>query len=661
MRRGRWPSRVGLLLILALPTLVQAAAESAEITQLRRLAPLIADDPGQAESSLRAIAARIPATEPERWRLYWAQARVAAALGQGADVTRLGEQVQAAGGPAAAGMCALGLYQRQYVSVRKAIQTLEPVLAEGAAAELDPEVRVPCDLGLARAYAARGQSGQALRHARTAMLAADTRPDDLLLRALARSHLARFLYAADDAERALFYSDEAIVLARQSGLGTVLAQLLIERSSLTQHDVSYANLRRQLRLEALTLWRDARSARGICLAQINLADDALQAGDYARAETDARAAVAVAEQSRLGPDLSALASHNLGLALIGLGDIRSGVALSRQAVASLQDIEATQRVAELLHELATQLARAGHDADAYAAVLDYRAAHDRIVTEDRQEAVADLQAQLEADVLHARQQAQRDEAALRAERERLAELRQRTVLVAAAVLTLVALLAAARYRVMRHAMRRRQRAHAALAQLAAQDALTGLANRQHALDRMGALGERAQGGVMLIDVDRFKRINDRHGHAAGDAVLVALAQRLRRAVRTDDLVARWGGEEFLVLVAEPGRVGATAALAARLLADVASEPFAGAPAQAPLAVSVSIGLGDWPVPADALAPSWDAALASVDAALYGAKLLGRNRAVMAHFPVAMPADAAAAHAALARGDWGSIEGPGGAP
>lgn len=650
---------VTLALALGLPALGHAETASAEIAQLGRLAPVIMDDPGQAEVSLRALAARMPATDPQRWRLYWAQARVAAALGQGGEVARLSEQVRAAGGPPAASACALGLYQRQYVSVRLAIQTLEPLLGDGANADLDPEVQVPCDVGLARAFAARGQSALSLRYIRAAMRAADTRPDALLLRALARSNLARFLYATGDEERALYYSDEAVVLARRSGLTAVLAQVLVDRATLTPHNATYATLRQHLRQEALTLWRDVHSVRGMCLALLNLADDALQKGDFAQAEIQARAALALAEQGRLGPDQVWVASHNLGLALIGQGNTRGGVALSRQAIANQRRIEATQRVADLLYELATQLERAGHDAEAYAVVLDYRTVHDRIVTEDRQEAVADLQAQLEADVLYTRQQAQRDEAALRAERERLADLRQRTVLVVAAVLTLVALLAAVRYRVMRHAMRRRLRDHAALAQLAVQDALTGLANRQHALDRMGALGTQAQGGLMLIDVDRFKRINDRHGHAAGDAVLVELAQRLRRAVRTDDLVARWGGEEFLVLVAEPGRAGATAALAARLLADVASEPVAGA--QAPLAISISIGLADWPVPADAQAPTWDAALAHVDAALYGAKLLGRNRAVIMVHPVAMPADATAAQAALARGDWACIEGQGVSP
>lgn len=649
--------RVSLALALCLPLQTFAASESAEIVHLNRLLPLMEDDPGQAEAALQALAERIAPSDPLRWRLFWAQARVAATFDDGVDVARLGEQLVSAGGPKAASLCALGMYQRQYVSVRKAIQTLEPLLSEGAA-DLDPEVKVPCDLALARAYTVRGQPALALSHARAALQAADTRPDALAPRVRARAALARYLYATGDPERALFYSDEAIALARQSELTTLRAQVLLDRSAQTPSDPAYANQRRQLRQQALELWREARSARGMCAALLNLADDALQTGDYAHAEQHARAALAMAEQGRLGPDQIGLASYNLGLALIGEGNTRAGIALARQAIAGQQRIEANQRVADLLNELGAQLERVGRDAEAYAVVAEYRVARDRAVGENRQEAVADLQAQLEADVLHVRQQAQRDQAALRNEREHLAELRQRTLLVVAAVLLVVAGLLAAWYRVARRALHRRQRDHAALAQLAAQDALTGLANRQHALGHMAALGAQAQGGLMLIDVDHFKQINDRHGHAVGDAVLVELAHRLRHAVRKGDLVARWGGEEFLVLTAETGRGDATAALAARLLADVTNQPMAAALAQVPLRVSVSIGLADWPLPGEAEALSWDAALAVVDAALYGAKVLGRNRAVVVHRPVAKPADVAAAQAALTQGDWGRIAGPG---
>lgn len=158
----------------------------------------------------------------------------------------------------------------------------------------------------------------------------------------------------------------------------------------------------------------------------------------------------------------------------------------------------------------------------------------------------------------------------------------------------------------------------------ARDALTGLCNRGHAQQRLDALqaGPPAGGAVLLLlDVDHFKRINDGHGHAAGDAVLQQLAARLRGLARDGDLVARWGGEEFLLLLTPaPGDGGA--AFATRLLACVAERPFDIGAGQA-LAVTVSAGVVAWPRRSG---ERWSQALEAADAALYRAKAAGRNRA-----------------------------------
>lgn len=161
-----------------------------------------------------------------------------------------------------------------------------------------------------------------------------------------------------------------------------------------------------------------------------------------------------------------------------------------------------------------------------------------------------------------------------------------------------------------------------LARLAREDALTRLPNRRaldEALAREVARAARSGGALAAIalDVDHFKRVNDAHGHAAGDAVLAAVAARAAAALRAGDLLARAGGEEFAALL--PGAGLAEAAEAAeRIRAAVAAEPVQ-ACGQA-IAVTVSLGCA-------ALGPGEDGAalLARADARLYAAKAGGRDR------------------------------------
>lgn len=154
--------------------------------------------------------------------------------------------------------------------------------------------------------------------------------------------------------------------------------------------------------------------------------------------------------------------------------------------------------------------------------------------------------------------------------------------------------------------------------IASLDPLTQLSNRRHltaSLVRRTARQEPL--GLVLGDVDHFKQINDRFGHAAGDAVLVEIAAILRDSARQADQVARWGGEEFLLLVANAG-LEETLEIAERLRRKVEAHAFA-ADGQ-PMTVSLSLGVA-------VLAPQgdFDAALHQADQALYRAKAAGRNR------------------------------------
>ncbi|MCW7541643.1 GGDEF domain-containing protein [Aquabacterium sp. A7-Y] len=172
------------------------------------------------------------------------------------------------------------------------------------------------------------------------------------------------------------------------------------------------------------------------------------------------------------------------------------------------------------------------------------------------------------------------------------------------------------------------------------DPLTGLLNRRglqaaleaHARDRPRARGQAEMLVVLAFDLDHFKRINDRHGHAAGDAVLRRFARSLPACVRTGDLVARLGGEEFLVVCSDIDEAGAMQ-MAERVRVRAGTLRFTRLPE---LRVSVSAGV------ARGVRDEWDELLRRADAALYRAKELGRDRVEMA--PPA--AEAAASHAPM---------------
>ncbi|HEX4852812.1 GGDEF domain-containing protein [Arenimonas sp.] len=157
------------------------------------------------------------------------------------------------------------------------------------------------------------------------------------------------------------------------------------------------------------------------------------------------------------------------------------------------------------------------------------------------------------------------------------------------------------------------------------DSLTGLANRRHFTACLAHAAERAlRGGagftLLILDIDHFKRVNDRHGHAVGDACLQALADRLHRAFPPPAcLLARLGGEEFGVLI--EGTHADGRALAESLRNDLAQHPLdCGPGARLPVTVSIGVGRFEPARHGDA-----DGLYRAVDLALYSAKDQGRNR------------------------------------
>jgi two-component system cell cycle response regulator len=156
------------------------------------------------------------------------------------------------------------------------------------------------------------------------------------------------------------------------------------------------------------------------------------------------------------------------------------------------------------------------------------------------------------------------------------------------------------------------------------DPLTGLHNRRYAMPHLDRIARHAQNpyAVMIADMDHFKRINDQYGHAAGDAVLIEMARRLRENLRAVDLIARIGGEEFLIVLPRTSLICARNS-ARRLCHLIGGTPFAILKEQKPITATISIGLAIGGTN-HCDTKTAHQLLDEADKALYDAKMRGRN-------------------------------------
>ncbi|MDR3496166.1 MAG: PleD family two-component system response regulator [Ancalomicrobiaceae bacterium] len=164
-------------------------------------------------------------------------------------------------------------------------------------------------------------------------------------------------------------------------------------------------------------------------------------------------------------------------------------------------------------------------------------------------------------------------------------------------------------------------------EMAATDGLTGLYNRRYLMSHLSGFvdqsAERARPmAVLIVDIDFFKRINDTYGHDAGDEVLREFSQRMRANIRGMDLVARFGGEEFVVVMPDTD-LGLAQGIAERLRQTVAGQPFSVSGGASAVDVTISVGIATF----DRGDDTPDTMLKRADTALYRAKRDGRNRVV----------------------------------
>lgn len=461
------------------------------------------------------------------------------------------------------------------------------------------------------------------RRFQAAIQLADTMPAPAWRRAELRAGLAKTLYLAGEVQRARELNRQALELARESGDERTLSYVFktegVVRSDDSLNESSEAA--EAATREAIAHALRAGARRDEIRATANLADMALRRSDYPLALSQSERAISLAQDLHDRNALS-VALANAGFARIMLGQLQRGLTLVRASMDSDRRAGELAEVASTQGELGHYLEKAGHLAEAYAAIREYRRLSEQVFRSDLQRNLGELQEAFD----HERRA--RELALLEREgRFQQAQLTSRQLtqwlwtagaLAGGTIMALGALL----LRRWRAGNRELVRANRRLAELSDRDTLTGLLNRRGCAARLQRHWPKA-GTLVLLDLDHFKQINDRYGHAAGDAVLVDVASRLRGALRDADLVARWGGEEFLLWLDGVTR-HEDDALIERILASVAAVPVASGEAR--IAVTASIGYATLPLGPGQRPPDWQRTVDLVDAAMYVAKSEGRNRA-----------------------------------
>jgi diguanylate cyclase (GGDEF)-like protein len=361
------------------------------------------------------------------------------------------------------------------------------------------------------------------------------------------------------------------------------------------------------------------SSKWLELALLNLGDSYLKTHDFAESLKYSKQAMPIMLQTK-HHDHEQFALFNEGLAYIGLGSIKAGEKLAEGAIAAALGGSDLVGAKDLLREYADALEHAGYLMMAIQAYHRYDDISEKFMTSARQRAFLELSAQFDDERKARELELLRRDNELKVSEMRGQRLRQQLIL--AGTLFIAFICAALVW-----AFARERKVNERLRFSSEHDPLTGLSNRRYFNEHVLAVeGGRPVGGcVLLADLDHFKRINDTHGHPAGDAVLAAMSQRLSAALRDSDKLVRWGGEEFLAVLGPmtPAQADMTAE---RLLQAVRREPVMWNGHM--IHCTISIGYASFPMSGSATDISLDNAISLVDKALYVAKRRGRDRACL---------------------------------
>lgn len=439
-------------------------------------------------------------------------------------------------------------------------------------------------------------------------------------------------------DQAIEVFTRAAGLARKHGVPNVLSASLNElgmiRFTLGQHQEALA-----LKHEALAIARDARIEEAVAYTLNDLGELLSKLGRHLEALEHFGQAEALLGRLGRARELSVV-QMNRAAGLIVLGNPEEAAELARRVVEKARAAGYRDLLWESLETLARAEAVRGVHHEAYEALQEAHQLRGELFEEGGARRIAELQVRFDLE----RKERQIRElestnaiAALRLSRERLL----RYVAVSGLLLLgVLVFLIHNRYRLSLRARRALEAAHDEihaknrelhdandrLARAALHDALTGLLNRRGLmerieLERVRSLRSQKPFSIVLGDLDFFKSINDRHGHQAGDAVLEGVGRLMDGTVRKQDAAARWGGEEFMILLPETAASGALV-VAEKLRHRIEEHVFEAKGARIP--VTMTFGVAEWDS-----SLSVDACTKRADEALYAGKHAGRNRVVLA--------------------------------
>jgi diguanylate cyclase (GGDEF)-like protein len=627
----RWALRLLPLLLALAAGAAGARIDMALDAQLDRLVLLAYDQP---ESSLHALQGmrrqhRGPGAAEQ---LTLAEAQILVQAGRLGEAEKLAAQLALL--PQSRDRVALlhaqiadraGRNREATAAAQRALTGLQTLCRPGEEAA---SIELGCDFRsawsalqfLERDQRSQGALAQALESVKQGLALAQAGKDRYLT-AISMGQLALMsqdLELADEARRWLasaleLAQDDAQAMARTK---TYEARVAVRRGDKATQLRAYE--------EAMGFAKQAEAPRLTAQIQTSLTDLHMHNGRPAQALQLAQQALPVLLQFK---DLRVERTlrHNMAVSLIMLRQFDGARReLARSQSLAVSQSEPARRAAEL-REIGQAWAAAGQPREAITVFHAERALSAQIQNHNRETQLQTLKLKYDSE----RKQGDLDlltrDKTLKDQQLANRDLAQRVGLAVSVLLALSLLLVAVMLKRV-HAANKRLKANQLLLRAQSErDPLTELANRRHFLAVMQQqAGHQFEGALLMVDIDHFKHVNDRHGHAAGDIVIREVARRISEAVRQEDLVVRWGGEEFLVFA--PGVAqDQLQLLAERILFSVGAEPVA--TESGPLRITVSIGFAHFPLPPGYLGLHWEQAVNWADMVLYTAKAQGRNRAV----------------------------------